>query len=191
MAAAIFVLDGIVDIETTMERMSDKRRDFFLAADGVADAAFALTGQDSQAWTFELDLRPYGEIVRPGRSRQSRPCEGAVRPGERRAGSGGPRSRGIILMRLRTPERLQERRDLGQGAQAGRNPLSQLGDAGSRDIQLVLHDDAVVESTQVARVRRVGTAYRQWLCTEVSGFPRISGQELRSTGGRKENGISA
>lgn len=58
---SFLVLDGVVDIETTMERMSDKPRDFFLAPDGVADAAFALTEQDFRSWTFELDLRPYGE----------------------------------------------------------------------------------------------------------------------------------
>lgn len=58
---SFLVLDGVVDIETTMERMSDKPREFFLAADGVADAAFALTEQNPRAWTFELDLRPYGE----------------------------------------------------------------------------------------------------------------------------------
>lgn len=58
---SFLVLDGVVDIKTTMERMSDKPRDFFLAADGVADAAFALTEQGFRSWTFELDLRPYGE----------------------------------------------------------------------------------------------------------------------------------
>ncbi len=58
---AFLVLDGVVDLESTMERMSDKPRDFFLAADGVAGAAFHLTEQDPRAWTFELDLRPYGE----------------------------------------------------------------------------------------------------------------------------------
>ena len=58
---AFLVLDGVVDITTTMQRMADKPKDFFLSAAGVADAAFALTQQDRQAWTFELDLRPYGE----------------------------------------------------------------------------------------------------------------------------------
>ncbi len=55
------VLDGVVDLETTMERMPDKPREHFLSADGVADAAYSLATQDRQAWTFELDLRPYCE----------------------------------------------------------------------------------------------------------------------------------
>ena len=58
---AFLVLDGVVDIASTMARMADKPKDFFLSAAGVADAALALTQQDRQAWTFELDLRPYGE----------------------------------------------------------------------------------------------------------------------------------
>ena len=58
---AFLVLDGVVDISTTMQRMADKPTDFFLSAAGVADAAFALSQQDRQAWTFELDLRPFGE----------------------------------------------------------------------------------------------------------------------------------
>lgn len=55
------VLDGAVDLATTMERMPDKPREFFLSSDGVADAAYTLANQDRQAWTFELDLRPFGE----------------------------------------------------------------------------------------------------------------------------------
>lgn len=58
---AFLILDGVVDIPSTMQRMADKPKEFFLSADGVADAAFALTQQDRQAWTFELDLRPFGE----------------------------------------------------------------------------------------------------------------------------------
>ncbi len=55
------VLDGVIDLEATMARMPDKPREHFLSADGVAEAAFALAKQNSQAWTFELDLRPFGE----------------------------------------------------------------------------------------------------------------------------------
>jgi NADP-dependent 3-hydroxy acid dehydrogenase YdfG len=57
----LLILDGVVDIDSTMQRMADKPAEFFLSAAGVADAAVALTQQDRQAWTFELDLRPFGE----------------------------------------------------------------------------------------------------------------------------------
>ena len=55
------VLDGAVDLETTKKMMPDKPDTFFLAADGVADAALVLAQQDRQAWSFEIDLRPFGE----------------------------------------------------------------------------------------------------------------------------------
>ena len=58
---SLLILDGVVDIASTMQRMSDKPPEFFLSAVGVADAALALAQQDRQAWTFELDLRPYSE----------------------------------------------------------------------------------------------------------------------------------
>ena len=58
---AYLVLDGVVDLERSRERMPDKPDEFFLAADGVADAAMALVRQDRQAWSFEVDLRPFGE----------------------------------------------------------------------------------------------------------------------------------
>jgi NADP-dependent 3-hydroxy acid dehydrogenase YdfG len=55
------VLDGAVDLEATKARMPDKPDTFYLAANGVADAALMLVQQDRQAWSFEIDLRPFGE----------------------------------------------------------------------------------------------------------------------------------
>jgi len=55
------VLDGIIDLETTRARMPDKPDTDYLTAARVADAVFILATQDRQAWTFELDLRPFGE----------------------------------------------------------------------------------------------------------------------------------
>jgi NADP-dependent 3-hydroxy acid dehydrogenase YdfG len=57
----LLILDGVIDIESTMLRMVDKPKEFFLSSARVADAAFAVAQQDRQAWTFELDLRPFGE----------------------------------------------------------------------------------------------------------------------------------
>ncbi|WP_127116161.1 SDR family NAD(P)-dependent oxidoreductase [Shimia sediminis] len=58
---AYLILDGVIDLERTRARMPDAPDTFYLTADGVADAALALARQDRQAWTFELDLRPFGE----------------------------------------------------------------------------------------------------------------------------------
>lgn len=58
---AYMVLDGVVDLERSRARMPDKPDTFFMDPDAIAEAAWMLYSQDRQAWTFELDLRPFGE----------------------------------------------------------------------------------------------------------------------------------
>jgi NADP-dependent 3-hydroxy acid dehydrogenase YdfG len=58
---AYVVVDGVVDLARTRERMPDKPDDFFLAPAAIADAVHFLAHQPRSAWTFELDLRPFGE----------------------------------------------------------------------------------------------------------------------------------
>ena len=55
------IIDGIIDLERTRTRMPDKADDYFMKPDAIANSVFALTQQDRSAWTFELDLRPFGE----------------------------------------------------------------------------------------------------------------------------------
>ncbi|MBW7471887.1 SDR family NAD(P)-dependent oxidoreductase [Marinobacter sp. M216] len=57
----IVVIDGVVDLPRTRKAMSDKPDDFFVQPSAVADAVWMLTQQDPSAWTFELDVRPFGE----------------------------------------------------------------------------------------------------------------------------------
>lgn len=58
---AYLILDGIVDTPRALARFPDQPESFFLTAEGVADAALMLANQERQAWSFELDLRPFGE----------------------------------------------------------------------------------------------------------------------------------
>ena len=55
------IIDGIIDLERTRAWLPDKPDDFFMKADELAKNVYALTQQDQSAWTFELDLRPFGE----------------------------------------------------------------------------------------------------------------------------------
>jgi hypothetical protein len=41
--------------------MPDKPDAFFLKPAAIAEAVHFLAHQDRSAWTFELDLRPFGE----------------------------------------------------------------------------------------------------------------------------------
>ncbi|MBW4935162.1 SDR family NAD(P)-dependent oxidoreductase [Marinobacter sp. F4206] len=55
------IIDGVVDLPRTRKALGDKPDDFFVQPAAVADAVWMLTQQDPSAWTFELDLRPFGE----------------------------------------------------------------------------------------------------------------------------------
>lgn len=58
---AYVVIDGVIDMPATRGFFKDKPDEFFLRPDAIADTYFQLVGQDRSAWTFEVDLRPFGE----------------------------------------------------------------------------------------------------------------------------------
>jgi NAD(P)-dependent dehydrogenase (short-subunit alcohol dehydrogenase family) len=58
---AYVVIDGVIDMPTTRAFFKDRPDDFFLRPAAIADTYFYLAGQDRSAWTFETDLRPFGE----------------------------------------------------------------------------------------------------------------------------------
>jgi NAD(P)-dependent dehydrogenase (short-subunit alcohol dehydrogenase family) len=58
---ALVVVDGVIDIPATRAFLRDRPDDFFLKPDAIAEAIWHLVQQDRSAWTFEVDLRPFGE----------------------------------------------------------------------------------------------------------------------------------
>lgn len=58
---ALVIIDGVVDLPRTRARLPDKPDDFFLQPDAVATAVFQLSQQPRSAWSFEMDVRPFGE----------------------------------------------------------------------------------------------------------------------------------
>lgn len=59
---ALVIIDGIIDLPKTRERMPDQPDDFFVKASDVASTVFWLTQQPYSAWSFEVEIRPYGEV---------------------------------------------------------------------------------------------------------------------------------
>jgi NADP-dependent 3-hydroxy acid dehydrogenase YdfG len=55
------VIDGVVGLPRTRKALADKPDDFFVKPAAVADAVWNLCQQHPSAWTFELDIRPFGE----------------------------------------------------------------------------------------------------------------------------------
>jgi NAD(P)-dependent dehydrogenase (short-subunit alcohol dehydrogenase family) len=58
---ALIIIDGVVDLPSTRQRMKDKSDDFFVKPDDVATTALWLVGQPRSAWSFEVEARPFGE----------------------------------------------------------------------------------------------------------------------------------
>ncbi|HEY3233161.1 MAG TPA: SDR family NAD(P)-dependent oxidoreductase [Polyangiaceae bacterium] len=55
------VIDGAIDLPRTREMMKAKPDDFFLKPDDIALSVWNIAQQPKSAWTFEVDLRPFGE----------------------------------------------------------------------------------------------------------------------------------
>jgi NAD(P)-dependent dehydrogenase (short-subunit alcohol dehydrogenase family) len=58
---SLIVIDGVVDLPRTRQRLPDKPDAFFVVPDDVAATAAFLVGQPRSAWTFELEARPFAE----------------------------------------------------------------------------------------------------------------------------------
>jgi NAD(P)-dependent dehydrogenase (short-subunit alcohol dehydrogenase family) len=58
---AYVVIDAVIDVPWTRQTFADRPDDFFIQPAAIADAVHHVVHQDSSAWTFELDLRPFGE----------------------------------------------------------------------------------------------------------------------------------
>lgn len=55
------IVDGVIDMPMSRAFFTDKEDDFFLDPNAIADSVWHLSQQHRSAWTFMLDLRPFGE----------------------------------------------------------------------------------------------------------------------------------
>lgn len=55
------VIDGVIDLSRTRKLMPDKPDEFFLKPEDIAESVYYVTTQPRSAWTFEYDVRPFGE----------------------------------------------------------------------------------------------------------------------------------
>ncbi|MCG2634476.1 MAG: SDR family NAD(P)-dependent oxidoreductase [Gammaproteobacteria bacterium] len=55
------VIDGIIDLPRTREMFPERADETFMRPAEIAETIFQICQQPRSAWTFELDLRPYGE----------------------------------------------------------------------------------------------------------------------------------
>jgi NAD(P)-dependent dehydrogenase (short-subunit alcohol dehydrogenase family) len=58
---AYIVIDAVIDVPWTRERFKSKPDDFFIAPAAIADEAWHVASQPRSAWSFNVEIRPYGE----------------------------------------------------------------------------------------------------------------------------------
>lgn len=58
---SLLIIDGIVDLPATRRAMPEKDAGFFIKPAAIAATAYHLCTQDRSAWSFEVEVRPFGE----------------------------------------------------------------------------------------------------------------------------------
>ena len=59
---AYFIIDALIDTPRTRHRLApDKPDAFFTSTSSIAKEVFHIAHQDKSAWSFNVELRPFGE----------------------------------------------------------------------------------------------------------------------------------
>jgi NADP-dependent 3-hydroxy acid dehydrogenase YdfG len=58
---AYVVIDAVIDVPWTRERFKDRPESFFIKPSAIADEIFHTAHQDKSAWSFNVEIRPFGE----------------------------------------------------------------------------------------------------------------------------------
>ena len=58
---AYVIVDAVIDLEWTRKRWPDRPDDFFIKPKAIADEIWHIAHQHRSAWSFNVELRPFGE----------------------------------------------------------------------------------------------------------------------------------
>ena len=58
---AYVMIDAVIDLEWTRKRWPDAPDNFFITPAAIADEVWHVAHQDRSAWSFNVELRPFGE----------------------------------------------------------------------------------------------------------------------------------
>jgi NAD(P)-dependent dehydrogenase (short-subunit alcohol dehydrogenase family) len=59
--AAYVVIDAVIDVAWARAQFADKPDDFFIKPSAIADEIWHTAHQDRSAWSFNVEIRPFGE----------------------------------------------------------------------------------------------------------------------------------
>ena len=58
---AYLVIDAVIDLEWTRKMFSEEKDEFFISPSAIADTAYHVANQERSAWSFNVEVRPFGE----------------------------------------------------------------------------------------------------------------------------------
>jgi len=58
---AYLTIDAVIDLEWTRRQFAGRPDEFFIKPEAIADEVWHLLHQDRSAWSFNVELRPFGE----------------------------------------------------------------------------------------------------------------------------------
>jgi short-subunit dehydrogenase len=58
---AYVIVDAVIDLEWQRKRYQDRPDEFFIKPRAIADEIWHVVHQDRSAWSFNVELRPFGE----------------------------------------------------------------------------------------------------------------------------------
>ena len=58
---AYLLIDAVIDVPWARKRYADKPDDFFIKPATIAENVWHVVHQDRSAWSFDVELRPFGE----------------------------------------------------------------------------------------------------------------------------------
>lgn len=60
--AAYIVIDAVIDTPRQRERFKDRPDEFYIKPSAIAEECYHVAHQDRSAWSFLVEVRPYGEV---------------------------------------------------------------------------------------------------------------------------------
>jgi hypothetical protein len=58
---AYLQIDAVIDVPWTREAFPERPDDFYIKPTAIADEVFHIAHQDRSAWSFNVEIRPFGE----------------------------------------------------------------------------------------------------------------------------------
>jgi hypothetical protein len=59
---AYVIIDAVIDVPWTRNVFSAKSDEFFAQPAAIAESVWHVAHQDRSAWSFDVELRPFGEV---------------------------------------------------------------------------------------------------------------------------------